>query len=251
MSTLRSTARLTGAAYLALGVFGMTSFLVIRNQLYVSDDPAATAANLVDRVTLARAGVAGELALVVAQAVAALLFYRLFRRVDGFSAGALAAFGFMNSVAILVGAMFSAAAVEVAADSALAPGGDRLATIQLLAYLYDSAWNVGSLFFGLWLMPMGWLVRRSGFMPAALGWILMVGGVGYLANGFTLQLLPDAVAVSGGLAAPATIGEFWMIGYLLVKGVRAEFADLSDRAPEADGAAGGGLVEATPVTGVV
>ena len=226
MSTLRITARLTGLAYLVLALAGFFAFLVIRNSLYASDDPVTTVANLVDRVTLARVGIAGELALVVSQVVAALLFFRLFRRVDSLAAGSLAAFGFMNAVVILVAALFSIAAVEVAADPALAPGGDQVATVQLFNHLYQAAWTVGALFFGLWLIPMGWLARRSGFMPPALGSVLMIGGVGYLVSGFTYQLLPDATTLNEALSVPATIGEFWMIGYLLVKGVRSEFADL-------------------------
>ena len=33
-------------------------------------------------------------------------------------------------------------------------------------------------------------------------------------------LLPDASAVYGALSVPATIGEFWILGYLIVLGVR-------------------------------
>ena len=69
---------------------------------------------------------------------------------------------------------------------------------------------VGALFFGLWLIPMGWLARRSGWMPSAMGWILMVGGVGYVANAVLSYLLPMGGPALDLLTVPATIGaEGW------------------------------------------
>jgi len=81
-------------------------------------------------------------------------------------------------------------------------------------------WGVGALFFGLWLIPMGWLVVRSAWMPRPLGWILIVGGVGYVLSAFVRYLVPDVGVVADLLTVPASVGEFWMVGYLLVRGVR-------------------------------
>jgi hypothetical protein len=81
---------------------------------------------------------------------------------------------------------------------------------------------VGALFFGLWLIPMGWCVLRSGWMPRALGWILVGGGVGYVLSAFLRYLVPDAQVLTEALAYPASIGEFWMVGYLLIRGVRRQ-----------------------------
>lgn len=124
----------------------------------------------------ARIGIAADLTIVATQALAALWFFELFRRVDSFAAGSLAAFGFMNSVAILVATAFSATALEVTLDGGFASGAG--ATPLLLYQLHDAAWAVRALFFGLWLVPMGWLVVRSGFMPRLLGRILVVGEPG-------------------------------------------------------------------------
>jgi hypothetical protein len=84
----------------------------------------------------------------------------------------------------------------------------------------ENLWGVGNLFFGLWLIPMGWCVIRCAGMPRALGWVLMAGGVGYVVSGFTGYLLPSADMVVNALVVPATIGELWMIGYLLLRGGR-------------------------------
>ncbi|MFV2104189.1 DUF4386 domain-containing protein [Micromonospora sp. LOL_024] len=77
-----------------------------------------------------------------------------------------------------------------------------------------------ALFFGLWLIPMGFCVLRSGWMPRPLGWMLIAGGVGYPLGAFLVYLVPEAPAAAELVAVPAHIGEFWMVGYLLVRGVR-------------------------------
>jgi uncharacterized protein DUF4386 len=72
---------------------------------------------------------------------------------------------------------------------------------------------------------MGWCVLRSGWMPRVLGWILVGGGVGYVLSPFVRYLVPDAHFVAEALAYPASVGEFWMVGYLLIRGVRRRALD--------------------------
>jgi uncharacterized protein DUF4386 len=221
MHALIRTARMTGLLYLGLAITGALGFLLIRSQLFAADDPGATLANLVEHESLARAGVAFELLIVVTQALTAVWFYRLFRTADPLAAGGIAAFGLVNAVAILLSAAFLATAVELALD----PVGDAAATVQLLYLVSGNLWGVGGLFFGLWLIPMGWCVLRSGWMPRALGWILVGGGIGYLLSAFVKYLAPDVPVVADALVVPATVGEFWMVGYLLVRGVRRHALD--------------------------
>lgn len=213
-ASLQRTARTTGLLYLGLGITGMLGFLLVRPYLFVPEDPAATLANLLDHPDVARLGVALEMGVVTTQALTALWFFRLFRSVDPFAAGAIAVFGLMNSVAILVSAAALATALAAAGEST---GGEGAA--QLMYLLSESSWGVGAIFFGLWLVPMGWCVLRSRWMPRPLGWLLVAGGVGYVVSAFAGQLLPDADVVSGLLTVPATVGEFWIIGYLLVRGI--------------------------------
>ena len=220
-SARRRTARAAGLWYLALALTGMVGFLLIRPRLYVNGDPAATLANLVERVGLARTGLALELAIVLTQALAAVWLYKLFRSANGTAAWALAVFGLANAVVILMSAGFMATALTVSGDFSLAPGGDAAATVQLMYQLSSNSWGVGSLFFGLWLIPMGYVASGSGLMPKWLGRILIIGGVGYMLSAFVNYGLPGAPAWLGeGLSLPATVGEFWMIGYLLLKGIR-------------------------------
>ncbi|MBP7549268.1 MAG: DUF4386 domain-containing protein [Gemmatimonadaceae bacterium] len=223
-ASLLRTARLTGLFYLGLAVTGMLGFLMVRGRILVADDAAATLANLTAHASLARIGVGLEMAIVLTQTLAAVWFFRLFRSVDSFAAGTIAAFGLVNAIAILGSAAMLASALEVAGDATLAAGGDVSATVQLFYVVSGNLWGVGAIFFGLWLIPMGWVVLRSGWMPRALGWLLIAGGIGYVVSAFIGEAVPDAGGLTDLLTMPATIGEFWVIGYLLLFGVRARSA---------------------------
>lgn len=215
------TARAAGAWYLGLAITGVLGFLVLRPQLIDAADPAATLANLTEHATQAHLLVMLEMAVVITQALAAVFFYKLFRPLNPTAAYATATFGLVNSVAIMASGAFMATANAVAADSSLAPGGDAAGTVGLLFELSASSWGMGNLFFGLWLIPMGWVAIKTSRFPRLLGWILVASGVGYVLSGLLAYGLTDAPSwLVAGLAFPATIGEFWMVGYLLIKGIR-------------------------------
>ena len=221
----RHSARVTGAWYFGVALTGI-ALLPIRSAIYEPDHAAKTLENLTSDEGLARLGLAVELALVVTQALAAVWFYKLFRPINSVAAWALGVFGMVNAMAILASSAAVATALEVAADAALAPGNDPAATTQLLFRLSDSFWSVGALFFGLWLIPMGWVAATSGRYPRGLGWILVAGGAGYVVSAFVDALDGPAWLVST-FAIPATVGEFWMIAYLLVVGIRPRAEGLS------------------------
>ena len=61
----------------------------------------------------------------------------------------------------------------------------------------------------------------------------MIGGVGYVLSGFAAQLAPDLPAVGDVLTIPATVGEIWMVGYLLIFGVRRTAIAERSEAPRA------------------
>ena len=223
------TARMTGVFYLGLALTGVLGYILVRAQIYVADEPAGTLSNLGEHGSLARLGIVLELGIVVTQTLAARWFARLFHRVDSFAAWSIAVFGTVNAVAILGSAALLATALDVADDASLAAPGGAAATVQLLYAVSGHLWGVAGLFFGLWLIPMGWLALESGWMPRALGWLLVGGGVAYLLGTLLVYVAPAADVASQLLTVPATIGELWMIGYLLAFGVRAHPAPSETR----------------------
>jgi len=205
-------ALLAGLAYLGLMLTGGLGFMVVRGKLFVDDDAARTAANLVEREGLARAGIALDIGAALTQALVAVALFALFRRMHRWAAASITAFGLLGSAALMTAAVFSWSAL----DAAL---GGSVHDAQLLYRLQGASWDVGGVFFGLWLVPLGWLVLRTSPMPRLLGWLLLMGGLGYVANTFVHALLPGATGFADALLIPSTIGELWMIGYLLWRGI--------------------------------
>jgi hypothetical protein len=214
--SLRLDSLLTGLFYLGLGATGATVFMAIRPELFADGEPARTLANLIEKESLARIGVALELGMAAFQALVAVWFVRLFRHVDMAAAMMVALFGMVNAVATLA----SSALLRAALDAALGPTGADPSISHLLILMSHHFWSAGAIFFGLWLLPMGWLVLKSGYGPRVLGWILIIGGIGYVASVFIAVLAPDAGIWVVALPVLATVGEFWMIGLLFWKAMR-------------------------------
>ena len=216
---LVKTARVTGIWYLLLAISGIVGFMALHPQVY-SSDPEKTLANLTDSETLSRGRLLFELLLVLSQALAALWFFKLFRSISDWNAWAVGIWGTVNSVVIMISAISMAAAIQIATSSTQTYE-DKLVLIELLGQLITHSWNIGGLFFGLWLIPMGHIIVTSKRWPPWLGRVLILGGVGYILSTL-LYYIGSKHLLLDVLTLPATVGEFWMIGYLLIYGIRPE-----------------------------
>ena len=215
---LIATARVTGVWYLILAISGGLGFMLFHSQIFVSNDPQKTLTNLSNLEFTSRIRLLLELVIIVSQALAAVWFYKLFREINAWAAWAVGIWGMMNSAAIMISAISMSSAIEIA-KSSTQTFQEKIVLIQLLSILISNAWGVGSLFFGLWLIPMGFIVVHSKRMPIWLGRILMIGGIGYLLSPF-IKYIGINNPLYEFLVIPATVGEFWMIGYLLIYGIR-------------------------------
>ena len=217
-TTLVKTARLTGIWYLLLAITGILGFAVLHSKIYSSGDPERTLQNLTDHAFLSRIRLLLELLIVLTQALAALWFYRLFRTIGTWHAWGVGIWGMINALIILISAICMAAAIDIA-HASVHTYEAKVGLIDILGKLIKHLWALGGIFFGLWLIPMGHVVIVSRRMPLWLGRLLIAGGVGYILNTLISSLGYDH-ALSDILVIPATAGEFWMIVYLLIYGVR-------------------------------
>jgi uncharacterized protein DUF4386 len=91
----------------------------------------------------------------------------------------------------------------------------------LFADMPAAGYLIAQIFFGPWLLPLGYLVYRSGSFPKFLGVLLGIGCFGYLIDTFAQFLAPGiGETIQAILVAPAAVGELSFVAYLLVKGVR-------------------------------
>lgn len=202
--------RITGLLYAGLAITGFYVFVFAKSGLYVSGDASLTASNLLEKETLARTGIVVELVMVTFQAFVSLWFYKIFKKVDGFSSVMLASFGMVNAIMILISSAFWLAALNASIAK------DSISMIYNLFSLHEFLWLVANLFFGLWLLPMSYLISQV-MKSKIISKLLFVGGVGYILSALILIVNPSQAVIAGMLALPATIAEFCVIGYLLTK----------------------------------
>ena len=76
-------------------------------------------------------------------------------------------------------------------------------------------------FFGLWLVPIGYLAYRSALFPRWLGALLILGGVCYLVDLFAAFLVPAfSRMIHSFIVIPCAVAEISMVVYLLAVGVK-------------------------------
>jgi len=216
---LVKTARTAGIWYLLMAISGIFGFLIFHSQVFDPEDSQKTLSNLIELESIARTRLLLEFAIIVSQALTAVWFYRLFRNINEWAAWSVGIWGMINSVAIMISAVSMASAIEMASSSQTIE--DKIILIELLSSIISNAWGVGGLFFGLWLIPLGYIISSSKRMPIWLGRTLIAGGIGYLIS-TTINYIGIESPWIDYLTIPATVGEFWMIGYLLIFGIRPE-----------------------------
>jgi hypothetical protein len=228
-------ARIAGAMYLIVAVFAAFAFNIATGKVYVPGDAAATAQRVMANAGLLRAGVVADIVEATAWIVVAMLFYLLLRRANENQARAMVVFVAVGATLVLLSAVFPFAALLVATNpsysTAFGAEGANALTLLLLDLNHYGHVNA-SIFMGLWLIPLGLLVRGSGMFPKALGVLLAVGGVCYPLGVLAVYVSPAfGEAIKTLLMNVPTVAEVWLLGYLLTIGVRT--SPRADRAAAA------------------
>jgi hypothetical protein len=97
---------------------------------------------------------------------------------------------------------------------------------MLALHSYDNLFLITTIFSGLWLVPLGWLMFQSGFAPRVLYILLLLGSVFYVLtfvgtvfNGdYGNTVFGRMVGISCGI--PGLIGELGTGLWLSIRGAR-------------------------------
>ena len=224
MGSERRLARIAGAMYLVVAVGGIFAEIVVRQRIVETGSAAATADNIRASAGLFRAGFAADLVQTTFFLLTAMALYLLLRHVNELVARAMVVLVAVSVAIMSLNLLNQWIALRVATGQELGfgPGGSDALT-GLFADMHHFGYLIAQMFFGLWLLPLGYLVVRSGWFPKALGVLLMVGAVGYVVDLFGRFLAPGPAETIGPIVlAPAAIGELSFVAWLLIKAVPAE-----------------------------
>ena len=221
-TTVQRTARTAGFLYLILAVCGGFPEFFVRQSLIVRGDAAATVANILGAQPLFRLGIVSQLVGQVAFVLLVLALYRVLRPVNRNHATVMVGFVLVAVTIVSLNMLNQFAALHVldgAPYLAAFDAGQQRALAMVFLDLYHAGYVIAQVFFGLWLLPLGYMIYRSGFIPKIIGVLLMIACAGYLADVATFFLAPDFSVV---LSVFTFIGEVALMLWLLVMGVNVE-----------------------------
>ncbi|HEY7980477.1 MAG TPA: DUF4386 domain-containing protein [Candidatus Eremiobacteraceae bacterium] len=215
-------ARVAGSIYLLEVLTGPFSLIYVPTVLIVTGDAAATAAKILAHETMFRFAILADLASGVISIFLMLALYRLFKQVDHSLAVLMVILG-----GVVVAPIFFLNSINWIAALTFVHGGSYLtaftttqqqALAMLFLHLHSEGNVVNEVFWGLWLLPFGLLVIKSGFIPKLFGYWLLLDGIAYLVLNVVDILTPQYSNSAFFYAQPALFGELAIMLFLVIKG---------------------------------
>lgn len=213
-------ARLAGAVYVALGIAAGLGYY---HAPLVRGDVNAFAREITSSDLRFRIAVVADVFSAVLAVPLALLLYQLLKPVHKTYAALMALLlllampvSFVVALNYVAAQMLLSGAPELSALT----GAQRDALAMLFLQLHNHGVLAVEIFWGLWLLPFGWLVFRSRFLPRVLGILLMIAGVAYVAHSITTLLLAGhrIILYERVTMLARAAGEFPIMLWLLIKG---------------------------------
>jgi hypothetical protein len=222
MNSIKTTARIAGFLYLLqipLGVFGI---VYVPKLLVLPENMSATVSNILANEFLFRSSIVSAILCALITVATAVFIYKVLKPVNKAYAKMIVIFTLivapismlneLNNVAILlllknpeITTMFSTGQVQ--------------SMVSLLLDLHKYGIQIVGIFFGLWLLPMGYLVIKSNYIPKIIGYLLIVTCCGYLIDFTAFFLFPNFGII---ISEYTWLGEVLMVLWLLIKGVKLE-----------------------------
>ncbi len=217
----KAYARFAGLNYAAIFALAIYANFFVLSKLLVGGDAAATAANIAQNENIFRIAFACLFVVMIADVFISWAFYYLLQPVSAPLSMLSSLFRLTYTIAQIGVLLNFAKALQItsAPEFFAAPGA--------LAYLFTAAhqgeFTLTLIFFGVHLVLLGYLIIRASYLPALVGFLVGVAGLGYIVDGFA-SVVFDGYGPLGDIAlyvviAPALIGEGALMVWLLIVGV--------------------------------
>jgi hypothetical protein len=191
-------------------VVGMFSLMYVPSKL-ITLNASETARNILENELLFRFSIVGSLVSSLLFVFAVIMLYHLFKSVSRMCTLNMLVFALI-SVPI---AMISTLGLITA--HSLASSNESL--MMTFLNLNNQGIIIASIFWGLWLFPLGNLIRQSGYFPKAIGIAVMIGGAGYFFGSFAQLLFNDTEKIMPFFDF-LTLGEMVFIFWLIIRGAK-------------------------------
>ncbi|MGH8445390.1 MAG: DUF4386 domain-containing protein [Solimonas sp.] len=225
-AAVKRTARTAGLLYLVVVVAGTFTLGYVPSHIPQTPDLAASFDTLRAAETLFRLGIFAGALCYLAFLLLPLALYKLFAPANRTAATLMVALAVVSApIAFLnLGHRLDVLTLLGNADWLKSVPAETLqAEARLSLKAYGNGLQILKIFWGLWLLPFGWLVWTTRALPRVLGALLMFGCFGYLIS-FTGNLLfpgYEETAFAGWITAPGSLGEIGTCLWLLIMGAKA------------------------------
>lgn len=222
MNSRKHQARIAGVLYLLLGVTSALE-MSIPSVFIVQGDDAATVGRIASSQQLYRLYLVSGL---VSQILFVFLVLALYQLLEGVSRRHAS---LMVALVLVQVPMAFASTLCGLAPLVLSNGADYWSAFDkhqldamVMGFLSLQSYGTSAVMalWGLWLLPFGILVFRSGFIPGILGVLLIIGCFGWLGISVTSLLFPAYAHIANQFTVLA-IGEILIILWLVIVGARA------------------------------
>jgi len=228
MNTINKTARIAGLLYF---IYIIASIIADLFGHFVFVDASATVNHIMAHESLFRIGVVTSLFSYVFFLLAAWYLYVLLKPVNK-NIALLFLLLNLGGFAILVFShvnLFSSLTLLSGADYLKVFQPDQLqAQAMLFINLYKTGSTIAQIPFGVWLLPLGYLVFKSGFLPKILGIFLIVDCFALLIYVCQRFLLPGYEVIAYPCWGISFVAEVSLTLWLLIKGVKYQKPTLAD-----------------------
>lgn len=225
MQTNHGSGRLAGALYLIVVLTGIFTLAYVPSRVPLSGNPAAVLDTVRMHEPLFRLGIAAFIAMQVSFLLLPLTLSPHLRPSGPAAATAMVALVAASVPVALVSLSARLDLLSLATDTRYAAAATtaQLQTDALLVVnRYYNGLTITRVFWGAWLLPLGYLILQSGRLPRVLGGLLILGGLGYIVDVSGELLVPGYAesAFARWATRPAALGEIGTCLWLLVVGVR-------------------------------
>ena len=221
---LKKTARIAGLWYLLLVIAGIYGIRYVQSQILVHGNAAGTTGNILSHQFLFRTGIFSSVIGNFIFLFLVLALYRLFKQVNGPIAKLMVLLVLVQMPISFVLEIFNFVSLMILKGEtmkALQPV-QKQDFAMLFLNIHTYGLNLLEVFWGIWLIPFGWLVYKSGFIPCIIGVLLIIGGITYMADSFVYMLFPEYSSFISRFMLLSSIGELTITLWLLIKGVKVQ-----------------------------
>jgi len=218
----RKTARMAGFFYLMF-IITFVSASIVRSRLIVFGDATTTANNILSAQGLFRLGFVTELVSAVFFVLAAWALYVLLKPVNKNLALLFLLLNLGGVAVECINALNLFAALQFFSGANylnIFQTGQLQAIAMSFLNSYTNGFMITQIFFSTWLLPLGYLVYKSRFLPRLLGILLILDFFAILSWFLQFFLLPDYGILSYPGLAISFIAEFSISLWLLIKAVK-------------------------------